>query len=233
MRTDRIETVPLGSRQAGRAGAAATAGRRLRIAPVALLIGVVPWLVGCRQDMHDQPRYEPLEASSFFDNGAASRPLIEGTVARGHLGEDVGFETGLDENGAVVADFPMAVDLVLLERGRNRYDVFCSPCHDRLGNGRGMIVRRGYKQPTSFHDPRLVEARPGYFVNVMTNGFGQMSSYAPQLKPADRWAVAAYIQALQLSRRVPADLLSGEDRAWLAGEPTEVPQPESDDGGHS
>ncbi len=166
--------------------------------------------------MHDQPRYEPLEASEIFADGAASRPLVAGTVARGHLGEDVGFETGFDETGAIVADFPMAVDLALLERGRNRYDVFCSPCHDRLGSGRGMIVRRGFKQPNSFHDPRLVEVRPGYFVNVITNGFGQMSSYAPQLAPADRWAVAAYIRALQLSRRVPVELLSGEERARLA-----------------
>ncbi len=169
--------------------------------------------------MHDQPRYEPLEASAFFADGAASRPLVEGTVARGHLGEDAGFETGIDEAGAFVADFPMAVDLELLERGRTRYDAFCAPCHDRLGNGRGMIVRRGFKQPSSFHDQRLIEALPGYFVNVITNGFGQMSSYAPQLAPADRWAVAAYVRTLQLSRRVPAELLTEDERGRLAEPP--------------
>ncbi len=185
--------------------------------------------------MHDQPRYEPLEASDFFAGGAASLPLVEGTVARGHLREDAGYYTGLDETGAFVADFPVEVDLELLERGRNRYDAFCSPCHDRLGNGRGMIVQRGYKQPNSFHDQRLVETQPGYFVNVITNGFGQMSSYAPLLKPADRWAVAAYIKTLQMSRRVPAELLSAEERARIAGgaAPAEDGGAEAEEEGHS
>lgn len=198
--------------------------------PLVALLALAALLPACRQDMHDQPRYEPLEASGFFDNGAAARPLIEGTVARGHLREDVGFYTGLDESGAFVVDFPMDVDLALLERGRNRYDAFCAPCHDRVGDGRGMIVQRGYKQPNSLHDARLVEAQPGYFVNVIGNGFGQMSSYASQLKPADRWAVAAYIRALQLSRRVPAELLSAEDRARLAGEAPAESDPAEEEG---
>ena len=187
-------------------------------------------LAGCRQDMHDQARFEPLEASPIFANGAASRPLVEGTVARGHLAEDVGFETGVSESGSFVADFPIAVDLALLERGRTRYDAFCSPCHDRLGNGLGMVVRRGFKQPRSLHDRRMLDSPPGYFVNVIANGFGQMSSYAPQLGADDRWAVAAYIQALQLSQRVPARSLSADDRDHLNGL---VPEAESDEGGHS
>ncbi len=196
------------------------------------LVAIV--FVSCRQDMHDQPRYEPLEASEIFADGAASRQFVEGTVARGFLGEDVGFETGLDESGVFVAEFPVPVDLALLERGRSRYDVFCSPCHDRLGEGRGMIVRRGFKQPASFHEERLLEAQPGYFVNIMTNGFGQMSSYAPQLRPDDRWAVAAYIQALQLSRQVPAAALSDDDRARLAGpEADQDEAAEAAEGGHS
>jgi len=190
-------------------------------------------LISCRQDMHDQAKYEPLEASEIFDNGAASRAFVEGTVARGLLGEDVGFETGFDENGELVADFPMPIDMALLERGRTRYDAFCSPCHDRLGNGRGMIVQRGFKQPNSFHEERLVEVQPGYFVNVMTNGFGQMSSYAPQLGPADRWAVAAYIRALQLSRRVPSDRLSADDLDRLSDKEPEPTANEHGEEGHS
>ena len=199
-------------------------GKARRIAGhrrLAFLCVVALLSISCRQDMHDQPRYEPLEASGFFDDGAASRTFVEGTVARGHLREDVGYYSGVDESGAFVAEFPVDVDLAMLERGRNRYDAFCAPCHDRAGEGRGMIVQRGYKQPASFHDPRLVEAQPGYFVNVIGNGFGQMSSYASMLEPADRWAVAAYVKALQLSRRVPAELLSDEDRARLAGAPAE------------
>jgi cytochrome c len=190
----------------------------------------------CRQDMHDQPNYGPLEESIFFANGAASRPLIEGTVARGHLGEDVGYQTGLEADGSFVAEFPMAVDMALLERGRTRYEAFCAPCHDRVGSGRGMIVRRGYKQPNSFHDQRLRETQPGYFVNVMTNGFGQMSSYAAQIKPADRWAIAAYVQALQLSQRAPEAALSDDDRERLAGEPGAAAEPAEEhgaDGDHS
>ena len=182
--------------------------------------------------MHDQPKYEPLEASEIFANGAASRPFVEGTVARGHLGEDVGYQTGLDASGAFVAEFPMALDRRMLERGRSRYEAFCAPCHDRLGEGLGMIVRRGFKRPASFHEERLREAQPGYYVNVITNGFGQMSSYAPQIRPADRWAIAAYIRALQLSRQVPAEALSDEDRARLAGDADE-PQDEAVEEGHS
>lgn len=186
--------------------------------------------------MHDQPKYEPLEESAFFADGAASRLLIEGTVARGHLGDDVAYETGLQPDGSFAAGFPMPVDMALLERGRSRYDAFCAPCHDRLGSGRGMIVRRGYKQPNSFHDQRLLETQSGYFVNVMTNGFGQMSSYAAQIRPADRWAIAAYIQALQLSQRVPEAALSETDRKILAGEIVSGAEPADEhtaDGDHS
>ncbi len=187
-----------------------------------ILLCTTAFLLSCRQDMHDQPKYEPLEASTIFANGAAARPFVDGTVARGQLGDDVAFDTGLDESGAFVADFPMDVDLALLQRGQTRYDAFCGPCHDRLGEGRGMVVQRGFKQPASFHEQRLIEAQPGYYVNVMYNGFGQMSSYAAQLRARDRWAVTAYVKALQLSRRVPAAALSTEDRQQLAGEAPEA-----------
>ena len=116
------------------------------------------------------------------------------------------------------------VTLELLERGRNRYDIFCSPCHGRLGDGNGMIVQRGYKQPSSFHSERLREAAPGYYFTVMTDGFGQMSGYASQLKVTDRWAAAAYIRALQLSQSAPREMLAAADLAALGGEAFLAPE---------
>lgn len=168
---------------------------------------------GCRQDMHDQPRYEPLEASKFFADGMASRQLPEGTVARGHLGEDVAFATGKDAGGTVVAELPMPATKQLLERGHQRFDIYCSACHGRLGDGHGMAVRRGFKQPPSFHDERLVNSPVGYYFDVMTHGFGVMPSYAPSIPPEDRWAIAAYVRALQLSQRAHLADLAPQDRA--------------------
>lgn len=166
-------------------------------------------LAGCRRDMQDQPRLEPFEASSLFANGMASRPLPAGTVARGQLRDDTRLYEGKDEAGEFVAELPLPLDRELLLRGRSRFEIYCSVCHDSTGSGRGMIVRRGFKQPTSFHDARLQEESPGYFYDVMTNGFGVMSDYASQLPVEDRWAVVAYIKALQLSQRaVLADLPS-------------------------
>lgn len=173
--------------------------------------------VACRQDMHDQPVLEVYEASDFFADGQGNRPPIDGTVARGFLQEDKVFFSGL-EGDAFVTQLPMKASKVLLERGRNRYDVFCSPCHDRVGNGRGMIVRRGFKQPASFHEERLRNQPVGYFFSVMTRGFGEMSSYAAQIRPEDRWAITAYIRVLQLSQNTIVDQLSAESRETvLAG----------------
>jgi hypothetical protein len=160
--------------------------------------------------MHDQPRYEPLEASSFFADGRASRPLVPGTVARGQLRTDTHFYLG-KVDGALVDALPLPVTRPLLERGRERYDIYCSPCHDRLGSGQGMIVRRGFRRPPSLHIDRLREAPIGHFFDVISNGFGVMTDYAAQVTPPDRWAIAAYIRALQLSQHaqladVPADI---------------------------
>lgn len=163
------------------------------------LLGLLA-LAGCRQNMHDQAKVEPYETSPIFADGAAARPLPAGTVPRGFLRQDRGYSTGLDAAGSLVATSPVPVTRQLLARGRERYDVFCSPCHDRVGTGRGMIVRRGFTQPPSFHAPRLKASPPGYLVNVMTEGFGVMPSYAAQIVPADRWAIAAYVQVLQLSQ---------------------------------
>jgi len=179
-------------------------------------------LGGCRrQDMFDQPRHDPLEPSSFFPDGASARTPVKGTVARGQLREDRAFESGVTPDAGFVAESPQPIDRALLDRGRERFDIYCAPCHGRVGDGRGMIVQRGFKQPSSFHVDRLRAMPIGYFVDVITNGFGQMSSYRGQVTPEDRWAVAAYVGALQLSQRAPIPILPREDveRALRSGTP--------------
>lgn len=173
-------------------------------------------VIGCRQDMHDAPKYEAFEESDFFADGRASRQPVEGTVARGQLWEDPIFYRGLDGAGAPVETIPIELDAETLARGRVVYDIYCSPCHDRTGAGNGMIVRRGFKRPESFHSARLRQSAPGYLFQVMSNGFGEMSPYAAMIEPHERWAVAAYIRALQLSQAVPTELLTQDDRAALA-----------------
>lgn len=163
-----------------------------------LLIGVAV-LSACRQDMHDQPKYQPLEVNEFFADGRASRPLVEGTVARGQLKLDDHFYTG-KINGELVRTFPFEITAEVLQRGQQRYDIFCAPCHDRAGTGNGMIVQRGFRAPPSLHIPRLRTEPVGHFFDVMTNGLGAMYDYADRVAPADRWAIAAYIRVLQLSR---------------------------------
>jgi mono/diheme cytochrome c family protein len=172
-------------------------------------------LTGCRQDMHDQPKYEPHEVSDFFADGQASRLPIEGTVARGHLREDKAFYAGLTDDDQLVPTLPIELDAATLARGREQFNVFCSPCHDRTGSGNGMIVQRGFKRPESFHSARLRQSPPGYFFQVMTNGFGEMSSYAGQIEPHERWGIAAYVRALQLSQSVDVDDLSEFERFQL------------------
>ena len=173
---------------------------------------------GCRQQMADQPRYEPLVRSTFFDDGRAARPLEEGTVARGQLRNDRHLYTG-KEGDKLVDTFPFAVTLERLARGQERYDIFCSPCHDRVGNGQGMIVRRGYRAPESFHIDRLRQAPAGYFFDVMTNGFGVMPDYAQQVHPEDRWAIVAYIRALQLSQYATLADVPKDQRQQLESKP--------------
>jgi mono/diheme cytochrome c family protein len=174
-------------------------------------LGATLVLAGCRQDMHQAPRYDPLEQSDFFPDQRASRPLVEGTVARGQLRADTLFYTG-KQGTQFASELPMPVTRELLERGRQRYDIYCSPCHARSGEGTGMIVQRGFKRPPSYHDDRLRAQPIGYFYDVITNGFGAMQDYAAQVRPADRWAIAAYIRVLQYSRRVPVDVLTDADR---------------------
>jgi mono/diheme cytochrome c family protein len=160
--------------------------------------------------MADQPRYGPLEQSDFFVDGAAARHPPEGTVPRGYAHQEEQFATGRT-GGELATTFPMAVDQKMLLRGQERFNIHCSPCHDRAGSGQGMIVQRGFPQPPSYHTERLRDAPVGHFFDVMTNGFGRMYDYSAQLTPEDRWAVAAYIRALQISRHAPAEQLSEAD----------------------
>lgn len=152
----------------------------------------------------------------MFSNGAASRPMIEGTVARGQLREDQVLYSGRTADDAFATTLPLPLTRDLLERGQSRFNAFCSPCHGRVGDGLGMVVQRGFKRPNSFHEPRLVDSPVGYYFHVMTNGFSQMSSYAAQISPADRWAIAAYIKALQLSQSIPVEQLPAADRAKVS-----------------
>ena len=173
-------------------------------------------LAACRQDMHDAPRYEPLEASIFFTNGGSARTLVANTVPRGFLREDEFLYTGRI-SGQLVDMFPMPVTTDVMARGQERFNIFCAPCHGRTGMGNGMIVQRGFRQPPSFHEPRLREAPAAYFFDVMTNGFGAMQDYTSQVPVTDRWAIAAYIRALQFSQAatvadVPAERRGDLDR---------------------
>jgi mono/diheme cytochrome c family protein len=169
---------------------------------------------GCRLDMHQQPRVEPLGRSEFFPDGQGARPLVAGTVPRGHLREDEYFYTGLVE-GSPGNVLPYPVTREMLVRGQERYNVFCAPCHSATGEGNGMIVQRGFKRPTSFHDPRLRGAPPGYYFDVIARGFGVMPSYASQIPPADRWAIIAYVRALQLSQNARLDDVPAAERPAL------------------
>lgn len=198
---------------------------RRRFAITVVLLSSV--LAACRQDMHDAPRYEPLEASTFFTDGRSSRVLVANTVARGQLREDEHLYTG-KVGGQLVTEFPMPVTAETMERGRERFNVFCSPCHGRTGDGTGMIVQRGFRQPPSYYEDRLVNAPVGYLFDVMTNGFGAMQDYSAQVPVADRWAIAAYIRALQFSRRgtvndVPADRREELDRSPVTPRPPPPP----------
>lgn len=157
-------------------------------------------------DMQDQPRYEAYERSEFFDNRMASRPPVEGTVARGELRDNAAFYTGKTGTGAqapLVDTMPVAVNEQLLARGQERFNVYCATCHGMTGRGDGMVVRRGFRAPPRLTDERLIEAPVGHFFDVITNGFGAMPDYAAQVSTEDRWAIVAYIRALQLSQHAP------------------------------
>ena len=195
-----------------------TARASVAVAVLVALTGAA----GCRQDMHDGPRYKPLQQSDIYPDKRSARPIIEGTVARGVLHEDDVFYTAM-QAGAPVEKIPMPLTEAVVARGRERFNIYCSPCPGVAGDGDGMIVKRGYKQPTSYHDPRLRNEKAGYFFDVMTRGFGQMPDYAAQVSPRDRWAIVAYIRALQLSQHASVGDLTAEERNRLEHPETAAP----------
>jgi len=190
---------------------------RLSTLDTRLLLLIAPLLLSltsCRQDMQDQPKYKNLRGSAFFTDHRSARPVVEGTVARGQLYADAVFRTG-KQNGQPVAVLPMPLSRELLERGRDRYRIYCTPCHGMTGDGRGIVVQRGYRQPPNFNIDRLRASPVGYFYDVQTNGFGAMMDYASQIPAADRWAIAAYVRVLQLSQSTSLADVPPEERRTL------------------
>ena len=196
-------------------------------------LAVLLVLAGCRNDMHDQPRFKPLAMSDFYADLRSSRAPVEGTVARGDLRADNYFYTGkMGANPGDYMPFPVTEDV--LTRGRQRFNIYCAPCHSRTGDGNGMIPQRGYRHPPTYHQDRLRKAPLGYFFDVMTNGFGAMPDYASQIPPRDRWCIVAYIRALQLSQsatvadagghQIPSAAPLLEEPGSGATPPVELPQ---------
>ena len=186
----------------------------LAFTEIVSLLLLVCSTVACRQDMHDQPKYEPLQESHFFSDHRSSRPLIEGTVAQGQLKTDKHLHTG-KRAGQLLDTLPFPVTEQVLKRGRQRYDIFCSPCHARVGTGEGIVVQRGFRPPPSLHTQRLREAPVGHLFDVITNGYATMYSYATRIPPSDRWAIVAYVRALQLSQHARIEELSERDQNRL------------------
>jgi mono/diheme cytochrome c family protein len=190
--------------------------------PALLLAFAVLTGGACRQDMHDQPKYKPYRYSDFFGDDRSERPQVEDTVARGQLHEDD--DTYLGKTGTVfAARFPMPVTEAVLTRGQERFTIYCTPCHGQTGRGDGYVVQRGYRRPPSFHIDRLRSQPPGYFFDVITNGFGVMPDYASQVPVEDRWAIVAYLRALQLSENVPLAEVPADVQSRLQAEPALPP----------
>lgn len=186
-----------------------TGNRVARVRAVVCAAACIVVLGGCRQDMAQQPKYRPLAPNDFFGDGRSERPLLENTVARGSIANDELF-VPKDSN-----NFPVPVTQEVVERGEERYKIFCTPCHGLQGDGNGMVSMRGMKHPPSYHQERLRQVPHGYLYDVIANGFGAMSGYAAQIPPRDRWAIIAYLRALQLSRNAPAADLPADVRAKL------------------
>jgi mono/diheme cytochrome c family protein len=188
---------------------------RLRAFAAACLLAAAPTLSGCIQEMANQPRAEAYESNAFFPDGLASRPQVEGTIARGQPWEDTPELTGKTD-GKPVDRIPVAVTSELVRRGQERFNIFCSHCHGRSGYADGMVVQRGFPAPPSYHIDRLRDEPDGRLFDVITNGLGRMPAFGSRIPPADRWAIASYIRALQLSQNTPADSLNAEQRGKLS-----------------
>ncbi|HWF48401.1 MAG TPA: cytochrome c [Bryobacteraceae bacterium] len=192
------------------------------ISSVAMFAPLLLLATSCRQDMQDQPKYKPLGANSFFADGRDARPIPAGTIARDELNDTDFFHTG-EANGAFLNSIPLKVDANLLRRGQDRFNIYCSPCHGRTGDGNGMVAQRGVKIPANLHTDRLRSVPPGYIYQVIKNGYGAMGDYGDQVPVNDRWAIVAYIRALQLSREATMNDVPADQRTQLSGEPQ--PQP--------
>jgi cytochrome c5 len=195
----------------------------------ALILAALLLVVSCRQKMANQPRYDSLEPSNFFADGMSARPRIPGTVARGELSSNAVIETGR-VNGALIDGFPMPVTMAVVNRGEQRFNIYCSQCHGRAGDGNGMIPARGYRRPPSFHTDKLRAASTGHLFDVMTNGFGAMPPYKTMVPAQDRWAIVAYIRALQLSQNATVNDIPAAERSRL-DQPAAPAQPQHG-GGH-
>jgi hypothetical protein len=192
----------------------------IRRAAVAAMLAGFALLVGaCRQQMAQQPSYRPYQPSGFFADGTSARPQPADTVARGQLRDDTLLFNGRDSNGQEATEFPFPITREVLERGRQRYEIYCTPCHGYTGDGDGMVVQRGFTPPPSYHSDRLRQAPVGHFFTVATNGFGSMPAYANQVAVADRWAIVAYIRALQFSQAAPLSAVPPEARTELEAQP--------------
>lgn len=184
-----------------------------RALPLIGLLALTLLLSACGRNMFDQPRADALQASPFFADGAANRPQIDGTVSREIGAIDPAFFGGPDLIST--SELPFELSLAVLQRGQERYNIYCTACHNYNGDGRGVVVQRGFPQPSSFHEQRLLDAPVGYYVNAMTNGFGRMFSYSSSIPAEDRWAIAGYIKALQLSQNAFLDDIPDEARQQL------------------
>lgn len=196
------------------------------------LFGLAALLAGCHTDMWRQPRQEPLDESHFFADGAVNRPLVPGTIARDHLRLDNTFYTGA-KDGKWVDEIPVPLTKELLARGQERFQIYCTPCHGQLGDGKGMIAQRGLqlRRPVgNYHTDRLRNMPAGHFYDVITNGYGAMYSYASRIEPQDRWAVVAYVRALQLSQH--ADPADADPEALAKGSQPATPETGHEGGGH-
>ena len=179
-----------------------------------VVIGAAVMAAGCRQDMHDQPKYRAYTYSAFWNDARSMRPRVDNTIARGQLKIDAAFHRG--KNGEqLVTEIPVKVTRELLARGQSRYNIYCTPCHGATGDGGGMVVQRGFKHPPSYHQDRLRNLPVGHFYDVITNGYGSMISYASRISAQDRWAIVAYIRALQLSQNASINDVAEADRPKL------------------
>ncbi len=189
---------------------------------VAIAVVSIAVLTGCREDMQNGPRYRTFQKSTFFADGLSARPQIPGTVAQEQLDSDELLNTG-KINGQLADVFPFPVTKEVIRRGQERFNIYCTPCHGMLGDGEGMIVQRGFRKPPSYHIDRLRSAPVGHFFDVISNGFGAMTDYGTRVAPRDRWAIIAYIRALQLSRNVRVSEIPPEARARLGESPVTPP----------